>query len=78
VIAWQIAALLSAEGKLPFSFRSAFHNNQASEAMRSMSPSAERDIYLADLNVRPVAEINSIDISSYLLIGTPNQIQILK
>jgi hypothetical protein len=44
VIAWQIAALLSTEGKLSFSFRNAFHNNQASEAMRSMSPAAERDL----------------------------------
>jgi len=38
----QIAALLPAEGKLSFSVRNAFRNNLASEAMRSMSPSAER------------------------------------
>ena len=41
-MAGQIAALLSAEGKLSCSFRNAFHNNLASEAIRSVSPSAER------------------------------------
>jgi uncharacterized membrane protein len=71
-MAGQIVALLSAEGKLSFSVRNAFHNNVASEAMRSMSPSAERT--LRETSGRDQQH----DIGPSLLNGTQKQIQISK